>query len=159
MFLKQIPRYGDWKVLAASLFALTVAGCANLSTAPDNIDQTSAAVTIPLQTQDPESDIDTSQYQNFDDFSEAAAFAKSQQSVTDDALEFPASAPIAAVPMNLDIELEAEQAELALKKQQRAEAEVVAAIEASLQETRRKNNAWHRLQNGMQLTPVENQRI
>ena len=37
----------------------------------------------------------------------------------------------------------------AWKQQQQAESEVVAAIKASLQETRRKHNAWYRLRNGM----------
>jgi len=159
MFLKQMPRSGDWKVLAASLIALTMAGCANLSTAPGSEDQPTAAVAIPLQTQDPASDINARQYQNFDDFSEAAAFQETLETTPKQVLEISELESVVKVPMNLDIEFETEQAELALQKQQQAEAEVVAAIEASLQETRRKNNAWYRLQNGMQLTTVDNPRV
>ena len=68
------------------------------------------------------------------------------------------------LPLDLEVEAQVDQAELAISKQtaenqQRAEAEAVAAIEASLLETRQKNNAWYRLQQGMQLTPVDNARV
>ena len=158
MFLKLMPRSGDWKVLAASLTALMVAGCASLGSAPGDEDQSIAAVAIPLQSQDLESDFDTSQYQNFEDF-EAAAYQATFEPAPSVAEEFFASEPTVNTLTNLDIEFEAAQAELDLRQQQQAEAEVVAAIEASLQETRRKHNAWYRLQQGMQLTPVDNPRV
>jgi membrane-bound lytic murein transglycosylase D len=158
MFLKQLPRNGDWKVLAASLIALTATGCANLIP-PDSTDQTRAAVAIPLQTQDLESQNDSAQAHNFDDFSEAAAYHAPASITVGNAAEVPSSMPVAETPMDLDIEIQAELAELALKKQQRAEAQVVAAIETSLQEIQRKHNAWFRLQNGMQLTSVDNKRV
>ena len=63
MFLKQIPRSGDWKVIAASLIALLVAGCANLGTAPDSADQASVAVAVPVLEQDLEPDTVASQDQ------------------------------------------------------------------------------------------------
>ena len=68
------------------------------------------------------------------------------------------------LPLDLEVEAQVDQAELAISKQtaenqQRAEAEAVAAIEASLLETRQKNNAWYRLQQGMQLNPVDNARV
>ncbi|MDH3633056.1 MAG: transglycosylase SLT domain-containing protein, partial [Gammaproteobacteria bacterium] len=159
MFIKQMPRFGDWKVLAASFVALTAAGCANLSTAPGSEEQPVAAVAIPLQTQQSESDIDAGQFQYFDDFSEAAAFQEIPATSPKQIPELSEPGSVVKVPMSLDIEFEAEQAELALQKQRQAEAEVVAAIEASLQEKRRKNNAWYRLQTGMQLTPVDNPRV
>ena len=159
MFLKQMPRSGDWKVLAASFVALTAASCANLSTAPDREDQPTAANAIPLQTQDLASDISAGQYRNFDDFSEAAAFQETLVTTPKQVQEFSELEPVVKAAMSFDIEFETEQAELALQKQQQAEAEVVAAIEASLQEKRRKHNAWYRLQNGMQLTPVDNPRV
>ena len=118
-----------------------------------------AAVAIPLQTQQPESDIDTGQYQYSDDFSEAAAFQEIPATTPKQIPEISEPGSVVKVPMSFDIEFEAEQADLALQKQRQAEAEVVAAIEASLQEKRRKNNAWYRLQNGMQLTPVDNPRV
>ncbi|MDH3762623.1 MAG: LysM peptidoglycan-binding domain-containing protein [Gammaproteobacteria bacterium] len=158
MFLKQLPLKGDWKVLAALLIALTATGCANLNT-PDSTDRTRVAVAIPLQTQDSAGEIDSPQAQNFDDFSEAAARNSSASITGGNTDEFPASMPLVETPMDLDIEIQAEQSELALKKQQRAEAEVIASIEASLQEIQRKHNAWFRLQNGMQLTTVDNKRV
>ena len=159
MFIKQMPRFGDWKVLAASFVALTAAGCANLSIAPGSEEQPVAAVAIPLQTQQSESDIDAGQFQYFDDFSEAAAFQEIPATSPKQIPELSEPGSVVKVPMSLDIEFEAEQADLALQKQRQAEAEVVAAIEASLQEKRRKNNAWYRLQTGMQLTPVDNPRV
>ncbi len=158
MFLKQMPRSGDWKVLAASLTALMVTGCANLGSAPGGEDRSIAAVAIPLQSQDFESDFDASQYQNFEDF-EAAAFQETLEPASYAAQEFFAPESAGNTLTNLDIEFEAAQAELDLQQQQQAEAEVVAAIEASLQETRRKHNAWYRLQQGMQLIPVDNPRV
>ena len=158
MFLKQLPLKGDWKVLAALLIALTATGCANLNT-PDSTDRTRVAVAIPLQTQDSAGEIDSPQAQNFDDFSEAAARNSSASITGGNTDEFPASMPLVETPMDLEIEIQAEQSELALKKQQRAEAEVIASIEASLQEIQRKHNAWFRLQNGMQLTTVDNKRV
>ena len=130
MFLKQLPLKGDWKVLAALLIALTATGCANLNT-PDSTDRTRVAVAIPLQTQDSAGEIDSPQAQNFDDFSEAAARNSSASITGGNTDEFPASMPLVETPMDLDIEIQAEQSELALKKQQRAEAEVIASIEAS----------------------------
>ena len=107
MFLKQLPRYGDWKILAASLATLAIAGCANLTTVPDTTDQSSAAVAIPLQTQEPAVETGSGPYQNFDDFSEAAAFAGTQPTLSDSSPEFPTSMPLVEVPMDLDIEIEA----------------------------------------------------
>lgn len=159
MFLKQLPRHGEWKVLAASLAALMVASCANPGTTPNSAEQVNVAVATPVQEQDLDPDTGTSQAQDFDHVSQAAELLQSQDVVADESAEAADLEPVATVPQNLDIELEAEQAELALQKQRQAEAEVVAAIEASLQEKRKKNNAWYRLQNGMQLIPVDNARV
>jgi membrane-bound lytic murein transglycosylase D len=55
--------------------------------------------------------------------------------------------------------MEVAVAELALQQQLRKEAQVVEAIKTSLLETRSKHNAWHRLQQGMQMTAVRNHRV
>lgn len=158
MFLKQMPRTGDWKVVVASTIAMTLAGCANLSSAPDGEDQSVVAVAIPVQAQDLESDISASQYQSRDDF-EATAYPEVLEASPGASQLFFESGYAAKASMNLDIEFDAEQAELELQQQQQAEADIVAAIEASLHETRRKHNAWYRLQQGMQLIPVNNPRV
>ena len=148
MFLIQKPRSGDWKVLAASFTALVVAGCTNLGSVPTGEDQSIAAIAIPLQSQGLESDFEPSEYQNFADF-EAATYQATLEPAPSAAQEFIAPESARNTLTNFDIEFEAAQAELDLQQQQQAEAEVVAAIEASLQETRRKHNAWYRLQQGM----------
>ena len=158
MFLKQMPRTGDWKVVAASMIVLMLVGCANLRSAPDVEDQPIAAVAIPLQAQDLEADTSASQYQSLDDFEATAYSAVLETSPGASQLFFESESAVKA-SLNLDIEFAAVQAELELRQQQQAEAEVVAAIEASLRETRRKHNAWYRLQQGMQLIPVDNPRV
>ena len=40
-----------------------------------------------------------------------------------------------------------------------AEAEAALALAAELEEARKNNNAWYRLQQGMQMTPVSNKRV
>jgi len=156
MFLKQLPRYGAWKVLAASLMALTLPGCANLGNVSGSADRATVAIDIPV-TLDLGSDASVAQDQLFDDFSQAAA-AQGQLAIAprngagSAALESMSS-------LLLNIEFEAEQAELILRQQLQDEAKVVAAIEASLQATRRKHNAWFRLQSGMQLVAVDNRRV
>lgn len=59
-----------------------------------------------------------------------------------------------------DIESQVAQAELAMRERElAAEAAAVEAILASFEETQRKHDAWLRLQQGMQLTPVDNERV
>ena len=59
-----------------------------------------------------------------------------------------------------DIETQVAQAELALRERElAAEAEAAEAILASFEETQRKHDAWLRLQQGMQMTPVDNERV
>ena len=84
MFLKQIPRSGDWKVIAASLIALTVTGCANLGTTPDNAEQASVAVAVPVLTQDIESETVATQEQ----VSEEAAAAIDLEAIAEVGLPF-----------------------------------------------------------------------
>ncbi|MDH3219296.1 MAG: LysM peptidoglycan-binding domain-containing protein [Gammaproteobacteria bacterium] len=137
---------------ALTLLPLLLAGCASLQPANVNENASADAVAIPL-----------------DDHDLLVAGAIQGVAVTGG---HAANQPVPYEPIDsappettvnpqlyLDIEIQAEQAEMALEEQQRAEAEVVAAIEASLRETRIKHNAWHRLHDGMQLTPVENARV
>lgn len=156
MFLKQMPRHGAWKVLAASLLALTLPGCANLGNVSGSADPATVALDLPV-TLDLESDVGAAQAQSFDDFSEAAAAQGQLATANHDAAGSAAIESMARLALN--IEFEAEQAEMILRQQQLDESEVVAAIEASLQATRRKHNAWFRLQSGIQLVAVDNRRV
>ena len=146
MFLRQLPRFGDRNLLAAVLFALSAAGCASLDSMGDTSDSTATA--IPLETAQQDNLAQTLVTEDV----ESEALALTGTDVEETVVEKP-------VPVNLDIEFEAQVAELELRQQRQAEAEVVAAIKASLRETREKHDAWSRLQNGMQLSPVDNKRV
>ena len=59
-----------------------------------------------------------------------------------------------------DIETQVAQAEQAMRERElAAEAAAAAAILASFEETQRKHDAWLRLQQGMKMTPVDNERV
>ena len=159
MFLRQMPRHGDRNLLAAALIALSLTGCANLNGAPDEAIESAAAEAIPLDTVESQSNTSTDQHQNSDDFSATTQDLAASEADRFDEPESTLIQPQVRASLNFDIEIEMEQAELAARQQQQAEEAVVAAIKASLQEIRRKNNAWYRLQSGMQLKPVDNARV
>jgi len=135
MFPNSKPLRGDRNLLAFPLFALLVAGCANLQTGGPNAstpdvaaaDQHNAEATLAATDGNPGlTDFRMPQYVSYD----------------------------------LDIEIQVEQAEhAALERQLAAESEIVAAIKADLEATRRKHDAWLRLQQGMQLSAVDNTRV
>ena len=152
MFIKQKPRSGERNIFAAALIASMLAGCANSGTTPTRQNE---AATTPAITS--ESQTTSAPLLDKDDNSAAVV---THQEQPDSAGAAAASAPDpAAASLSLDVEFEAEQAALAHAKQQQEEAAVVAAIKASLAETRNKHNAWYRLQNGMQLAAVDNPRV
>ncbi|MDH3535793.1 MAG: LysM peptidoglycan-binding domain-containing protein [Gammaproteobacteria bacterium] len=135
-----------------TLLSLSLAGCASLQPEIDNDNRSAEAVAIPLDDQDM---LSAGAARDAAASGGHAANQPTPNEPIDSALPETTVNP----PLYLDIEIQAEQAELALQEQRRAEAEVVAAIEATLRETRIKHNAWHRLHDGMQLTPVENARV
>ncbi|UCH40547.1 MAG: LysM peptidoglycan-binding domain-containing protein [Gammaproteobacteria bacterium] len=160
MFLRQMPRHGERNLLAATLIVLSLSGCANITTgAPGEAVEPTAAVAIPLATAEDQSDTSAGQNLAYDDFSASAEELAAGEADRFDEPESTWIQPQVRASMNFDIEIEAEQAELAAQQQHQAEEAVVAAIKASLQEIRRKNNAWYRLQSGMQLKPVNNARV
>ena len=87
---------------------------------------------------------------------EAVAFSAQPYGPAD----FASSGEAAYVSHDLAIEYQVARASAAaIQRELEAEARAVAAIKASLEETRRRNDAWLRLRNGMQLTPVDNARV
>ncbi|HKJ50320.1 MAG TPA: LysM peptidoglycan-binding domain-containing protein, partial [Gammaproteobacteria bacterium] len=141
MFPNSKPLRGDCNLLAFSLFALLVAGCANLQTGgPDDV-----AATL----------------------NEVLPNGNNSEQVTSNG-DTAALTSIGSdyIPYDFDFESQVEMAELAAAERQReaeaqaeAEAEIVAAIKADLEATRRKHDAWLRLQLGMQLPSVDNARV
>jgi soluble lytic murein transglycosylase-like protein len=164
MFLKQKPLYGERSFLVALLVALVVTGCSSLNPDPANESgaQTDAMVSPAGQT----STVQASQLTDLT--AQSASYPDSTATPTRHALleldfydspdyfDFEQSDD---ATLDLEIEVQAELAEQALEQKLRAEAEAAAASEASRLAESRKNNAWFRLQEGMQLTPVDNARV
>jgi membrane-bound lytic murein transglycosylase D len=164
MFLKQKPLYGDRNTLVALLIALVVTGCSSLN--PDSATDSMAQVGVTDTPDDntsaaeasPTVDVAASSA-NYSDVSATPgrhALLELDFYDSPDYFDFEQSGD---VPLNLDIELQAELAEQAMEQQLREEAEALAASEAVLLAASRENNAWYRLQEGMQLAPVDNARI
>jgi len=148
---KHLPK--SRKSLTVPLIALLTASCSSLQPVTENV--APVAVTIPLSVTSVPAEDAAGPNQNLAGFSAVTNASKIHDPGSYHAPDY---FDFIAEP-DRDIEILAEQNELALKKQQQEEKQVVAAIEASLQETRRKNNAWFRLQQGMQLTAVNNARV
>jgi membrane-bound lytic murein transglycosylase D len=164
MFLKQKPLYGDRNTLVALLIALVVTGCSSLN--PDSATDSMAQVGV-TDTPDgntsaaeasPTVDVAASSANYSDVSATPGRYALLELDFYDspDYFDFEQSGD---VPLNLDIELQAELAEQAMEQQLREKAEALAASEAMLLAASRENNAWYRLQEGMQLAPVDNARI
>ena len=164
MFLKQKPLYGDRNTLVALLIALVVTGCSSLNpdSATDSITQAGVTDTPDGNTSSAEAsptvDVAASSANYADISATPTRHALLELDFYDspDYFDFEQSGD---VPLNLDIELQAELADQALEQQLREEAEALAASEAVLLAASRENNAWYRLQEGMQLAPVDNARI
>lgn len=159
MFLRHKPFCGDRNLLAAILLPLLLAGCANLGTSAEPPEAATAAVAIPLQTPDAgDAEAAAETRQNPYPLTAGETPPASEAGLSE-VPDFGPSLAARAASLALDIEMQELAAELALERQRQAEDEVVAAIEAAIAETRRKNNAWYRLQSGMQLEPVDNKRV
>ena len=155
MFLELMPRSGERKILALLLLALALPACSSLRPAADANDATQSTV----EGQPAQQDISALQHEAFTDFTAAADQLAQREADPYDTLDFAGFEVPINVPLNLDIEIEVAEAEQLARQQAAAEAEVVAAIERAVLATQRENNAWHRLQQGMQLTPVNNSRV
>ena len=152
MFLGHRPHRGQRNILAASFITLLLGGCASTQSGLEQAGADTATQPIPTA----QADIAATEGELFaESRDDAIALAASES----DPHEFTRCGIPPELPLHRWVEIEAERAELALRKQLEAEAEVVAAIERTLQETRRKNNAWYRLQQGMQMQPVVNKRV
>jgi membrane-bound lytic murein transglycosylase D len=164
MFLEQKPLYGDRIILVALLIALLVAGCTNLGhgTSLDNTQTVSVATPVVS------TDISGSQRPQIaahqTDSYDTADIARPEQDYS--ALDFETELQVAQAEKATATQAMATQAAAtqamatqAKENQLLAETQAVAAIKASLLETRRNHNAWYRLQQGMQLNAVDNQRV
>jgi len=162
MFLKQKPFDGHRYTLVAFLMAIAMAGCSNLNsnTATDDTAQASSTISSDSNS----SSAEASQAEDATPLPLTASYTDTTATPTRHALlelDFYDSADYfdfeqePVIPLNLDIETQAELAE----QQLRDEAAAQAAIEAAQLAALRDNNAWYRLQEGMQLTPVDNPRV
>ena len=164
MFLRQKPLYGDRTTPVALLVALVITGCSSLYPDPatENRSQADAVVTSDGNTSSaqvtPVVDVAASSASYTDVPATPTRHALLELDFYDapDYFDFEQDDNAA---LNLDIENEAELAEQALQQQLREEAEAAAASEAARLAESRKNDAWFRLQEGMQLTPVNNARV
>ncbi len=152
MFIKQKPRSGERNIFAAALIALMLAGCANPGTTPSWQNEAATTPALPSESQ-------TTSASLLDADDDSAAVVTNEKQADSDEVATASAPDPAAASLSLDVEFEAEQAALAHAKQQQEEAAVVAAIKASLAETRNKHNAWYRLRNGMQMAAVDNPRV
>ena len=167
MILKQKPRHGDRSTLVASfcapLIAIVLASCSNLNHNPGIETGVADAIATPVRTADI-TQIESSQAGDAIQQQDSAGFHGPVNIATRDTNSFESPDYFdfdqpSVILLDLEVELEAEQAELLREQQLREEAEVENAIKVALQETRRKNNAWYRLQQGMQLEAVDNARV
>ena len=143
MFPDSKPLRGERKLLFLAFLAMFATGCAGLQGEAEGLqvsaeqDSTQAAEAVPAP-------------------QEAVAFSAQPYGPAD----FASSGEAAYVSHDLAIEYQVARASAtAIQRELEAEARAVAAIKASLEETRRRNDAWLRLRNGMQLTPVDNERV
>ncbi len=156
MFLKQKPLYGERNTLVALLVALVVTGCSSLG--PDSATDSMAQAGVTIA---PDGDTSSAEASPVVDVTApSASYTDASATPTRHALleldfydspdyfDFEQSH---SVPLNLEIEIQAELAEQALQHQLREEAEALAAS--------RENDAWFRLREGMQMVPVNNARV
>jgi len=153
MFLNLKPLSGDWNLLVLA-FAVLVTGCSSLQSSPTAEATSAVAVATPADS------LDASENESSRAIvREQASLPAAAQPDPYDALDFFDFEHHEPLVLDLAIELQAQQADLELKKQRRLEAEAALALAASLEEARKNDNAWYRLQQGMKLTTVSNRRV
>ena len=158
MFLSLKPLPGE-RILLVLALAILVAGCSSLQSSPTAETASPVAVTSPVDSLDA-SEHDSSRIAAREEASLPASAQADPYDATD-FFDFELSRPLA---LNLEIETQAHHAELKLKQRRRLEAEAALALAVALAEARqveaqRKNNAWYRLRQGMQLSEVSNPRV
>ena len=159
MFIEQKPLNGVRIILVALLIALLVAACTNLGqdTPLDSkqaVSMATAVVSTDIAgTQRPQNDAHKS------DSHDAAGIAGPELDYS--ALDFEAELQMVQAEKAVATQATLEQvlSEQAMENQLHAESQAVAAIKASVLETRRNYNAWYRLQQGMRLNAVDNSRV
>ncbi len=156
MIIKQKSFFVASKTLPMLIIAMALAGCSNFGSSFKA--EAEAAASTRQTGQISVSDV-TRQHQNFEDFTLVAIRPSPWTVNTIDPQDMLLLQEIAKISRKLDIQVQVKQAEIAFREQQIEEALVVAAIEKELTEIRNRSNAWYRLQQGMQLTPVSNKRV
>jgi len=146
------------KTLPMLTIALALAGCSNFGSSFKAEAEAEATAATRQTGQISVSDA-ARQHQNFEDFTLVAIRPSPRTVNTIDPPDMLLLQEIAIISRKLDIQVQVEQAEIAFREQQIEEDLVVAAIEKELTEIRNRSNAWYRLQQGMQLTPVSNKRV
>ena len=160
MFLNLKPLPGERNLLVLAL-AILVAGCSSLQSSPGADATSPVAVASPVDSLDV-SELDASENKSSRTIArELASLPASAQPDPYDAPDYFDFEQSQHQPMAMgpDLEVQAYQAELELEQQRRLEAEAALALAAALDAAQRRDNAWYRLQQGMQLTPVSNSRV
>jgi membrane-bound lytic murein transglycosylase D len=146
MFLNLKPLPGDWNLLVLTIGMAVVTGCSSLQpgqtgdSMPVAADATAAQVVVVSAEQLSGADM------------EAPTSAEVEYDAVADFYDFELPTDEA---MALVIEQQAAVAELELQRQLQEEAE----RQAAYAEHQRNTNAWYRLREGMQFTPVDNSRV
>ncbi len=151
MFLLQILPCRGIKSLIVVCAAISIAGCASLQPGPEP--PVSAAVAIPLDQDSAPVEPSPFQQQSFVDFVDATN--GQVPNPVDDGFDIVVETDAVSVDRAAEIIAKHKH----MSKRDREEAQVVAEIEATLLEIKRADNAWYRLQQGMQFAPVDNKRV
>ncbi len=151
-------------MLAAILMTLVITGCSNMNSnaAADSSAQTSAAIPLDTDTSLTEAPVAVEVTPEPVDYTDASAMPPRHALLEPDFYDAPDYHDFEqgrSMPLSLEIEIQAALAEQALQQQLREEAAALAVIEAAQLAAERDNNAWYRLQQGMQLIPVDNARV
>ncbi len=165
MFLKQKPFYGERSLLVVLLIALIVVGCSSLQHNP--VIGNTAAVEVATHVNGDETtaveisltEIAVDQYRDYHDFDQAEIILPTTSSSPFDTLYSTPFDQATRTTTDSGVQIRAVRVEIAAQNQSQEEAQVIAETEASLLEASRKDNAWYRLQQGMQLSAVDNARV
>ena len=145
MFLNLKPLPGDWNLLVLAFSVSMAAGCSSLPQKPVTEEATTVVAASAIESGGDDV-VDSKPLQALaEDPSPEAPLALE---AAPDYFDFEQSPNFT---LDLAIETQAARAELELER------ELLAA--AALEESLRKNDAWHRLREGMQMDPVYNSRV
>ncbi len=150
--------------------AMIVVGCSNLQhnpvigntaevdvATPVNGDEINNEETTAAEIAQTEDAVD--QYQSFHDFDQVVmALPTTSTGILDSPYSSPFDEATRATSVS-DDQFKSNWVNIGARNQDQEETQVTAETEASLLEARRKDNAWYRLQEGMQLSAVDNARV